>query len=389
ADCNYHQRERVISRNNYIRVHYNYSAKKAHPSAYRNMVPRAVLMKTGLRSLNTARPVNTAHPKTICHPQKEDQGYVDSGCLRHMTSNMSYLSDFKEFDGGYVTFGGGAKGGRIAGKGTLKTGKLDFKDLYFVRELQTLIEAARTMLADSKLPTTIWAKSVNTACYVQNKFDRKSDEGFFVGYSLNSKAFRVYNIRTRKVEENLHIRFLEDKPIIASNGPKYRRNTNVNTGSLNINTVSPIVTTAPLEATHADFFGDETEIDMSNITTAYLFLVYRNNKDERVVLHFCMARLKRMFMSVNLQGLKIRVPLTAVFKKFQMSSMGESISLKALQVTQKDEGIFISHDKDSNEKKLILMIKIHTHQNIADLLAKAFDVGRFQYLITSIGMLNL
>ncbi|GKB48640.1 hypothetical protein Tco_0899393, partial [Tanacetum coccineum] len=47
------------------------------------------------------------------HPQKEDQGYVDSGCSRHMTGNMSYLSDFKEFDGGYDTFGGGSKGGGI------------------------------------------------------------------------------------------------------------------------------------------------------------------------------------------------------------------------------------------------------------------------------------
>ncbi|GJS86936.1 hypothetical protein Tco_0769572, partial [Tanacetum coccineum] len=34
------------------------------------------------------------------HPQKEDQGYVDGGCSRHMTGNMSYLSDFMEFDGG-------------------------------------------------------------------------------------------------------------------------------------------------------------------------------------------------------------------------------------------------------------------------------------------------
>ncbi|GKE69001.1 hypothetical protein Tco_1527073, partial [Tanacetum coccineum] len=50
--------------------------------------------------------------------------------------NMSYLSDFKEFDGRYVTFGGGAKGGRITGKGTLKTGKLDSEDVYFVKELQ-------------------------------------------------------------------------------------------------------------------------------------------------------------------------------------------------------------------------------------------------------------
>ncbi|GJZ23587.1 putative ribonuclease H-like domain-containing protein [Tanacetum coccineum] len=47
-------------------------------------------------------------------------------------------------------------------------------------------------------------------------------------------------------------------------------NTNVNTGSLNINTISPTVTTAPLEATHADFLGDEIELDMSNITTTYL-----------------------------------------------------------------------------------------------------------------------
>nr|GFB94067.1 ribonuclease H-like domain-containing protein [Tanacetum cinerariifolium] len=66
---------------------------------------------------------------------KRRQGYVDSGCSRHITRNMSYLSDFKEFDGGYVTFWGGAKRGKITGKGNLKTGKLDFEDVYFVKEL--------------------------------------------------------------------------------------------------------------------------------------------------------------------------------------------------------------------------------------------------------------
>ncbi|GJW92366.1 putative ribonuclease H-like domain-containing protein [Tanacetum coccineum] len=132
------------------------------------------------------------------------------------------------------------------------------------RRNRTLIEAARTMLADSKLPTTFWAEVVSTACYVHNrvlvvkphnktpyelfrgfkpalsfmrpfgchvtilntldslgKFDGKSDEGFFVGYSLSSKAFRVYNTRTRRVEENLHIGFLENKPMIEGNGPKW------------------------------------------------------------------------------------------------------------------------------------------------------------------------
>ncbi|GJU71113.1 hypothetical protein Tco_1262518 [Tanacetum coccineum] len=51
--------------------------------------------------------------------QQDDTGFVDSGCSRHMTGNIAYLSDFKEFDGGYVTFGRGARGGRITGKGTL------------------------------------------------------------------------------------------------------------------------------------------------------------------------------------------------------------------------------------------------------------------------------
>nr|GEY92020.1 ribonuclease H-like domain-containing protein [Tanacetum cinerariifolium] len=64
-------------------------------------------------------------------------------------------------------------------------------------------------------------------------FDGKSDEGFFIGYSLNSKAFRVYNIRTIKVEENLHIRFLEDKPSIAGNGPKLMFDIDVLINSMN------------------------------------------------------------------------------------------------------------------------------------------------------------
>ncbi|GJS46979.1 ribonuclease H-like domain-containing protein [Tanacetum coccineum] len=539
------------------------------PNIHKHMVPRTVLMKTSLKTVNNARTVNTvrsvntvrpfstarsfntvrpsytAHSNSQVHwqnvntvrargfnavkpsacwvwkpikpngaslsnSQLNDKGFVDSGCSRHMTGNIAHLSDFKDFDGGYVTFGGGAYGGRITGTGTIKTGNLDFDDVYFVKELKfnlfsvsqmcdkknyvlftdseclvlspnfklpdenqillkiprqdnmysfdmknivpkdsltclvakatseesmlwhrrlghinfkninklvkenlvrdlplkrfendqtcvaclkgkqhrascktkafnpitkplfmlhmdlfgptfvsslmhkkyclvvtddysrfswvfflttkdetseilkffikevenlvdkkvkiirsdngtefknkvmddfcrekgikreysvartpqqngvaerknrTLIEAARTMLADSKLPTTFWAEAVSTACYVQNrvlivkphnktpyelfrgfkpaigfmkpfgchvtilntldnlgKFDEKSDEGFFVGYSLSSKAFRVYNIRTRKVQENLHIGFLENKPMIEGNGPKW------------------------------------------------------------------------------------------------------------------------------------------------------------------------
>ncbi|GJY73572.1 putative ribonuclease H-like domain-containing protein [Tanacetum coccineum] len=123
------------------------------------------------------------------------------------------------------------------------------------RKNRTLIEAARTMLADSKLPTMFWTEAVSTACYVLNrvlvtrphnktpyellsgkvpnishlkpfgchvtilntsdhlgKFEGKADEGFIVGYAAHSKAYRVYNLSSKKIEETLNLRYLEDKP---------------------------------------------------------------------------------------------------------------------------------------------------------------------------------
>nr|GEY53532.1 hypothetical protein [Tanacetum cinerariifolium] len=64
----------------------------------------------------------------------DDKGYWDSGCSRHMTGNISYLSDYEPFDGGYVSFGQG--GCKITRKGTIKTGKLEFENVYFVKYLK-------------------------------------------------------------------------------------------------------------------------------------------------------------------------------------------------------------------------------------------------------------
>ncbi|GJV11170.1 putative ribonuclease H-like domain-containing protein [Tanacetum coccineum] len=128
VDCNYHQKQfrnqRMVKLvwNNAYRVNHQNFAKKTHPCAKKNMVPRAVLMKSGLVSINTSRQniskttvlVNTAR-------QVNDQGVIDSGCSRHMTGNMSYLTDYEEIDGGYVAFGGNPKGGKITGKCTIKT----------------------------------------------------------------------------------------------------------------------------------------------------------------------------------------------------------------------------------------------------------------------------
>ncbi|GJX79161.1 putative ribonuclease H-like domain-containing protein [Tanacetum coccineum] len=98
--------------------------------------------------------------------------------------------------------------------------------------------AARTMLADSFLPNTFWAEAVSTACYVLNRANlRKSDEGFLVGYSLQSKAFRVYNLVTKRVEENLHIKFLENKPNVAGKGPNWLFDLDYLTDSMNYHSV--------------------------------------------------------------------------------------------------------------------------------------------------------
>ncbi|GJS56282.1 hypothetical protein Tco_0629644 [Tanacetum coccineum] len=84
------------------------------------MVPPAVLMNSCLVSINTARQniskiavlVNTARQG---NPQMDlqDQGVIDSRCSRHMTRNMSYLTNYEEIDGGYVAFRGNPKGGKI------------------------------------------------------------------------------------------------------------------------------------------------------------------------------------------------------------------------------------------------------------------------------------
>nr|GFC21385.1 retrovirus-related Pol polyprotein from transposon TNT 1-94 [Tanacetum cinerariifolium] len=132
------------------------------------------------------------------------------------------------------------------------------------RKNQTLIEAARTMLTDSLLPIPFWVKAVNTTCYVQvrvlvtkphnktfyellhvrtpsigfmrpfgypvtilntldplGKFQGNVDKRFLVGYSVCSKAFRVFNSRTRIIQETLHVHFRENKPNVVGTGPPW------------------------------------------------------------------------------------------------------------------------------------------------------------------------
>ncbi|GJZ64075.1 ribonuclease H-like domain-containing protein [Tanacetum coccineum] len=321
-----------------------------------------------MTTVGTRAVVSTSKDKINPESILQDHAVVDSGFSSHMTGNKAYLSNYEDYNGGFVAFGNDPKGGKITGKGKIRTANLDFDDVYFVDELnfklpnesqvvlraprqngvysldlknivpsgglenqlkhkvkiircdhgtefknhamnelcakkrikrkfsvartpqqngvaerknRTLFKTTRTMLAASLLPIPFWADAVNTACYVLNrvlvtkpqnntpyelligkppsisfmrpfgcpltilntldplgKFDGKSDEGYLLGYSTTSKAFRVYNKRTKRVEENMHIDFLEDQPNVAGSGPDWMFDLDFLTNTMNYIPVS-------------------------------------------------------------------------------------------------------------------------------------------------------
>ncbi|GJW53317.1 ribonuclease H-like domain-containing protein [Tanacetum coccineum] len=237
--------------NNAQRV--NHKNKLTHPHPKRNFVPTAVATKSGLVPLmllskdTKINNVTAAGSKAVVNAiVGNGENVVKSlGCwiwrptgkvIDHISKDSgSYMP--KRFDYVDPTQADQTNSQRKNG---------DFKN----RKNRTLIEAARTMLVDSLLPTTIWPEAVNTACYVQNrvlvtkshnktpyelllgrppsksfmrpfgclvtifntldplgKFDRKADEGFLVGYSISLKEKAVCSRNTYR------------NPLMLSNSP--------------------------------------------------------------------------------------------------------------------------------------------------------------------------
>nr|GEW96462.1 retrotransposon protein, putative, Ty1-copia subclass [Tanacetum cinerariifolium] len=90
---------------------------------------------------------------------------------------------------------------------------------------RTLVEVARTMLSAAKVPLFFWAETITTTCFTQNvlsdgenldKMKEKGDACIFVGYSTQSRAYRVYNKSTRVIVETIHVNF-DELPQMASN----------------------------------------------------------------------------------------------------------------------------------------------------------------------------
>nr|GFB55073.1 ribonuclease H-like domain-containing protein [Tanacetum cinerariifolium] len=125
-------------------------------------VPSVLLTKTGKFSVNAARQnnssqaaststaskVNTARLFDDLHRALKDNIIVDNGCSWHMTGNKAYLTDYQEFKGGSIAFGG--RNVRITGKGKIKADRLDFEDVYYVEELKHYNLFSVSQICDKK-----------------------------------------------------------------------------------------------------------------------------------------------------------------------------------------------------------------------------------------------
>ncbi|GJU13094.1 ribonuclease H-like domain-containing protein [Tanacetum coccineum] len=205
--------------------------------------------------------------KLLDDPQKalKNKGIVDSGCSRHMTGNKAYLVEYQDYNGGPVAFGGSK--GQITGKAVSTACYVLNRVLVTKPQNKTPYE-----LITGKIPIISYIRPFGCHVTILNtidhlgKFEEKSDEGFLVGYSLNSKAFRVYNLETKRVKENLHINFLENKPNVAGKGPNWLFDLDYLTDSMNYQPVTAEnkanKTAGPKEANHST--GTQDNIDAGN-----------------------------------------------------------------------------------------------------------------------------
>ncbi|GJU00401.1 putative ribonuclease H-like domain-containing protein [Tanacetum coccineum] len=181
-----------------------------------SVMPRVNTVTTNVNTVRSRQPVPTRTSNSFSpkrpqdHPLKNmvDRGIFDSGCSGHMTGNKDQLEDFEEFNGGSVTFGELGHFNLFSISQICdKQHKVLFteneclvvsSDFKMPDENQILLKVPRhhNMYSfDMKTPTP--AKDTLS---MLGKFDGKSDEGFLVGYSLQQKPYRVYNLVTKRVE---------------------------------------------------------------------------------------------------------------------------------------------------------------------------------------------
>ncbi|KAK1429938.1 hypothetical protein QVD17_12293 [Tagetes erecta] len=187
------------------------------------------------------------------------------------------------------------------------------------RKNRTLIEAARSMLADAKIPITFWDEAIATACFVQNrtllvqdkqktsyellfgrkpnisylkafgcpvsilnlsdhlgKFESKSDDGFFLAYSSVSKAYRVFNSKTNTVIETINVKFLENSFPLVAHGPEWLFDLDSLSKSFNSNLFDFSGKTNKESGDLGCFSDDSDNDDDGNLSSEYPFMSFHN-----------------------------------------------------------------------------------------------------------------
>nr|GEX35002.1 hypothetical protein [Tanacetum cinerariifolium] len=163
----------------------------------------------------------TKSPKNVI----DDKGYWDSGCSRHMTGNISYLLDYEPYDGGFTW-------------------------TFFLKTKDETSGILRNFITE-----------------IENLKELKGlgDEGYFIGYSMSSKAFRVFNNRTKRVEENLHVDFLENELIEKGVGPNWLFDIDTLTNSMNYVPVVAAGTTSTNFSGTKDAASQDVKKDVSSL----------------------------------------------------------------------------------------------------------------------------
>ncbi|GJT99463.1 hypothetical protein Tco_1109802 [Tanacetum coccineum] len=174
------------------------------------------------------------HPKDVVNNSNFSRN--SSGCSGSMTGDKDKLSDFKEFKGGYVAFGNDSKGGRISGKGTIKTSCLDFEKVSYVEEKMfkfvdedlVILRAPRKndvySLGSIRIyslwwihlfgckatedEAVLWHRRPGGMSNFKNIQHSSQKKDICWGYATKQAGFRVYNRSQERFQGCLHVNFL-------------------------------------------------------------------------------------------------------------------------------------------------------------------------------------
>ncbi|GJZ16059.1 putative ribonuclease H-like domain-containing protein [Tanacetum coccineum] len=422
-----------------------------------------------------------------------DKGVIDSGCSRHMTRNISYLTDYKEIDGGFVTFGGNSKGGKLLGKDSPNarfkpsgeeekndaedlgnedsevpsTGednvvdenivygcdddpnmpKLEEIDTHQEKEYTMMrffspvarIEAIRLFLAYASFKDFVVYQMDVKSAFLYGKIEedvyvcqppRFEDPDFpdrvykveKALYGLHQaprawyETFSTYLLDNRfqrgKIDKTLFIRRYKGDIMTASEAEEDKYVTEIlkKFGLSDVKTAStPMKTQKALlkdadgedvdEYLYRSMIGSLMYLTSSRPDIMFaLGLRYPKDSPFDLVAYtdsaYARASLDKKSTTGGCQFLGCRLILWQCKKQTVVTNSITEVEYRYFQLLwtvknpvfhSKTKHIEIKHHfiKDYNEEKLIQMIKIHTKQNVVDLLTKAFDVSRFQYLIAT------